>query len=85
MLGIESDVNATRKIVRGGIITRGDAIQALAPILPLAIGPHGQGEASADSVLREKLGPDERLLFELMSTPSFDEQQIITWLTESRQ
>jgi hypothetical protein len=80
MLGIETDVNATRKIVRGGIITRADAVQALAPILPLAIDTIGAGGQSADAALLAKLGPEERELFERMSATNVDEQRVVNWL-----
>lgn len=82
LLGVESDMHATRKIVRGGIITRADAVQALAPILPLTVVSQGFANLSPDRALREKLGPDEYTLFEMMSTPDLDEQGVIAWLTE---
>jgi hypothetical protein len=82
MLGIESDVAATRKIIRGGLITRADVREALAPLLPLVAG-HTTAESSVDALLAEKLGQDERALFNLVRERSTDDRQVVDWIIET--
>jgi hypothetical protein len=79
MLGIEADVHATRKIVRGALITRADVLVALGPILPLSVITAGQPKG-ADELLAEKLAAEERTLFQLMSELPLDESRITSWL-----
>jgi hypothetical protein len=81
LLGIEADIHATRKIVRGGIITRADIYGALAPLLPLGVRVLPERE-SADRLLEAKLTNEERQLFELMSTSGADDQRLVAWLVE---
>jgi hypothetical protein len=83
MMDIEADVHATRKIVRGGIITRDDVAQALAPLLPLSL-PLGTAERNADAVLKEKLSDQEAALFELVNNRDLEDVKITAWLMETR-
>lgn len=81
MLGIEADVAATRKIVRGGIITPPDVRDALAPVLPLAAN---RGAATnVDTLLFEKLTPDEAALFDLVRDRTADERRVVAWIVET--
>lgn len=82
MLGIESDVTATRKIVRGGIITAGDVRDALGPILPLVAG-RSSGETSVDALLAEKLSQEESTLFQLVRDRTGDERRLVNWIVEN--
>lgn len=81
LLEIEADVAATRKIVRGGILTPADVRTALAPLLPLA-GAGGTPD-SVESALSAKLSDDEGKLFELVREPAGAELRVMTWLAES--
>ncbi len=81
LLEIEADVAATRKIVRGGILTQVDVRAALAPLLPLA-GASGMSD-SVESALSAKLSNDEGKLFELVREPTGAELRVMAWLTES--
>jgi hypothetical protein len=81
LLGIESDVAATRKIVRGGIITPADVRDALGPVLPLALGGAGRS-GDVDALFNEKLTAEEATLFELVRDPGVDDRRLVTWLVE---
>lgn len=81
-LGIESDMTATRKIVRGGIITVHDVRDALGPILPLVAGRTTSGER-VDALLKEKLTRDEAVLFDLVRDQTADEHRVANWAVET--
>lgn len=84
LLGVESDLAATRKIVRGGIITSEDLRAALAPVLPLA-AVAGVGEASTEASFAERLGAEESTLFALIRDKNVDDRGVVTWLLEGAQ
>jgi len=61
LLEIEEDFRSTRKIMRAGIVTRGDVLTVLSPILPLEnIQP--VGITDANELLRERLGKSDLIL-----------------------
>jgi hypothetical protein len=80
-LDIEADVQATRKIVRGGVVTRNEVQNALAPVLPLQVAPAMRTD-SADAALNEKLDEEQRALFEMASDRDISDVRIVTWLLE---
>jgi hypothetical protein len=80
-LEVEADVHATRKILRGGVATKGDVQSALAPILPLALVGGAQVE-SVDEALDHKLDEDQRTLFKFLSEREVPEPRIVSWLLE---
>lgn len=80
---IESDVNATRKIARYGLLSRADVNRALSPLLPLALDGVSTVEESADQELLQRLDEQERALFKLMGSEPIDEARIASLLFEN--
>jgi hypothetical protein len=80
LIEIESDVAATRKIARGGILTAGDIRTALAPLLPLA--PSAAVDSDVRAALEAKLSADERTLYQIVQDPAAGaERNALQWLT----
>ncbi len=84
LLEIESNVVATRKIARAGILTEADVLAALAPVLPLRLAG-GHSAAGVEASMANNLEADERRLFDLVREHEDDERRVVTWLVDSVQ
>lgn len=84
LLEIESDVVATRKIARAGIVTPADVRGALSPVLPL-VQAGGQHVAGVEASMAEKLDADERRMFDLVREHAGDARRVVTWLVDTDQ
>jgi hypothetical protein len=84
LLEIESDVVATRKIARAGILTEADVLAALAPVLPLRLAG-GHTAAGVEASMANNLEADERRLFDLVREHEGDARRVVTWLVDSVQ
>jgi hypothetical protein len=82
ILGVEADVHATRKIVKGNILTTPDLREALAPLLPLATQA-ATDSTSLDETVNSRLDAPQREFFQLVSNREVADDKIVSWLLEA--
>jgi hypothetical protein len=75
LLAIETDVHASRKMARAGVLSRADLIRAVAPLLPLTLQATSE-PFDVDAHLLAKLNPAERRLFAQMRLRDTDDLAI---------
>jgi hypothetical protein len=82
VLGVEADVHATRKIVKGQMLTTLDVQEALAPLLPLAIQSTAFS-TTGDATVLDKLESPQREFFQLVSNRKVADDKIVAWLLKA--